>query len=193
MFTKMDLGFSSFKMNIPLHSPTNPFLERIYPPLHMRRKWWLFCMQYRSGGHTSYEILATPRLITGVWNISWNNGSHPQHNKNVLANLGVMTMRSITRMLRKILWWILFPTHLIPMSLFQLLLFLFQIGYTLFNKAMSMTPHYLKSSNCWLVTLLWYHISLGMALLWDTRVVWCFPRAKILKMQSFMNSMLLHR
>ena len=38
MLTTMDLGLSSFKMNIPLHSPTNPFLERIYPPLDMRRK-----------------------------------------------------------------------------------------------------------------------------------------------------------
>ena len=104
-----------------------------------------------------------------------------------------MTMRSITRRPKTILWWILFPAHLMPLSLFQLFLCLFQLGYTLFSKAMSMTPHYLKSFNHWPVTLLWYRISLGMALLWDTRVVWCFPRAHILNMQSFMNSMLLHQ
>ena len=38
MLTTMDLGLSSFKMNIPLHSLTNPFLERVYPPLDIRRK-----------------------------------------------------------------------------------------------------------------------------------------------------------
>ena len=53
MLTIMDLGLSFFKMNIPLPSPTNALLEIIYPPLHMRRKLWLFCTQYRSGGHPS--------------------------------------------------------------------------------------------------------------------------------------------
>ena len=53
MLTTMDLGLSSSKMNIPLPSPTNPILEIIYPPLHMRRKWWLFCTQYKIGGHPS--------------------------------------------------------------------------------------------------------------------------------------------
>ena len=38
MLMTMDLGLSSFKMKIPLHSPKNPFLERIYPALYMRRK-----------------------------------------------------------------------------------------------------------------------------------------------------------
>ena len=104
-----------------------------------------------------------------------------------------MTMRSITRRPRTILWWVFFPTHLMALSPFQLLLCLFQLGYTLFSKPMSMNPHYLKSSNCWQLTLLWYRTSLGMDLLWDTRVVWCFPRAQILNMQSFMNSMLLHQ
>ena len=38
MLTTIDLGLSSFKMNIPLISLTNALLEIIYPPLHMRRK-----------------------------------------------------------------------------------------------------------------------------------------------------------
>ena len=96
------------------------------------------------------------------------------------------------RRLRTILRWMLFSTHLMPMFLFQLFLCLFQLGYTLFNNSMSMTPHYLKSSNSWLVTLLWYRIHTGMDFLWDTRVIWCFPRVQTLKMWSFMNSMLLH-
>ena len=96
------------------------------------------------------------------------------------------------RRLRTILQWMLFSTHLMPMFLFQLFLCLFQLGYTLFSKAMSMNPHYLKSSNSWLVTLLWYCIPLGMDFLWDTQVVWCFPITQTLNMWSFMNFMLLH-
>ena len=120
-------------------------------------------------------------------------GSHPKHNIIGLANSWVMTMRSLTRRVRTILWRMLFPAHLMTMFLFHLFLFLFQIGYTLFNKAMSTNLDYLKSSNSWLVTLILYRITLGMVLLWDTRVVWCFPKAHILNMQSSMNSMLLHR
>ena len=151
--------------------------------LHVVQKWWPYLLGNPcciKTNHQSLKYFLEQRV-------------HPQHNRNGLANSRVMTMRSITRRLRTILWWILFPTHLMPLSLFQLLLCLFQLGYTLFSKAMSMTPHYLKSSNYFPVTPLWYHISLGMALLWDTRVVWCFPKAHILNMQSSMNSMLLHR
>ena len=50
-----------------------------------------------------------------------------------------MTMRSLTRKVRKILWRMLFPAHLMTMFLFQLFLWLFKIDYTLFSKAMSMT------------------------------------------------------
>ena len=56
-------------------------------------------------------------------------------------------------------------THLMTMLLFWLFLCLFQIGYNLFSKAMSMTLPYLKSSNSWLVILLLYRITLGMVLL----------------------------
>ena len=75
---------------------------------------------------------------------------------------------------------------------FPLFLCLFQIGYNIFKKAMSMTLPYLKSSNSWPVILLLYHITLGMVLLRDTRVVWCFPREHIFNRLSSMNSMLLH-
>ena len=52
------------------------------------------------------------------------------------------------------------PTHLMTTFIFQLFLCLFQIGYNMFNKDMSMTLHYLKSSNGCLVTiLLCYHLS----------------------------------
>ena len=87
----------------------------------------------------------------------------------------------------------LFPTHLMTMLLFRLFLCLFQIGYNLFNKAMSMTLPYLKSFKIWPVILLLSRITLGTVLLWDTRVALCFPRAEIFTRLSFMNSMLLQR
>ena len=77
MLVTMELVLSSFKMNIPFRLPENPFLVIIYPPLHMRRKWKLFCTQYRSGGHTSYGIISASRLITTVQNISWKMGLIP--------------------------------------------------------------------------------------------------------------------
>ena len=45
----------------------------------------------------------------------------------------------------------------------------------------------------WPLILLLYCITLGMVLLYDIRVTWCFPRAQIFTRISFMKSMLLHQ
>src|SRR5713226_4811937 len=86
-----------------------------------------------------------------------------------------------------------FLAQLMTKVLFPLFLCLFQIGCNQFSRVMSMTLHYLTSSNAWTTTLLLFHITLGMVLHCDTRVVWCFPRTQLFTKLSSMNSMLLRQ